>query len=122
MAPVKPEDRDQVRGFQGTISRRSILGFVPAALFLRSLGFAQALDLAKASEDKLIKARPLPLNSIRLRTWMPSTCSHLSPTVCSHFCASAPDWRLQPNLTVAGTAPEGSSPAISPDIIFLLSA
>src|SRR5258708_9765773 len=66
MPPVKPEDSDQFRGFRGTISRRSILSFVPAALFLRSMGFAQTLDPAKTSENKLIKARPLPLNSVRL--------------------------------------------------------
>jgi len=66
MTPGKPQDRDPVRVFQGTISRRSILGFVPAAIFLQSMSFAQALNPAITSEDKLIKARPLPLNSVRL--------------------------------------------------------
>ena len=66
MAPMKSKDRDHARGIHGTISRRSILGFMPAALFLRGADFAQAVDPAKASETKLTKVRPLPLNAVRI--------------------------------------------------------
>jgi DUF1680 family protein len=66
MPPVMRQNPDQVSGAQGNLSRRTVLGFAPAAFFLRTMDFGQVLDPAKTSENKLIKARPLPLNSIRL--------------------------------------------------------
>ena len=66
MTLLKPQDSDQASGLQKKISRRSILGLLPATLFLRGAGFAQAVDPAKASENRLTKVRPIPLNAVRL--------------------------------------------------------
>src|SRR5271156_3495192 len=66
MAHKADKEQKQVRGFQESVSRRSILALVPAAVFYRSMRFAQALDPAKTSEEKFIKVRALPLNSVRL--------------------------------------------------------
>jgi DUF1680 family protein len=66
MVPMKPKDSDHAGEFQKQISRRSILGFMPAALFLRGAGLAQSVGPARNSEARITKVRPLPLNAVRL--------------------------------------------------------
>ncbi|HWR36555.1 MAG TPA: beta-L-arabinofuranosidase domain-containing protein [Clostridia bacterium] len=46
--------------------KKPIYGLVALILLFAGLGFAQTQNAAKASEAKMIKARPLPLSSVRL--------------------------------------------------------
>ena len=128
MTPLKPQDSDQASGLRKKISRRNILGFLPATLFLRGARFVQSVDPAKASENKLTKVRPLPLNAVRV-TGGPLKISQdlnskyllaLEPDRMLAFLRQRAGLEAPRNRTGDGTAPEGNLPATSPDIIFPL--